>query len=170
KSFVAANGQFMLWRKADYFKLGEHQVVKGKVVEDMELARLAKQNGFKVKTLLGGNLVYCRMYNSFNEAYNGYQKNFYAGFSINPGFFIIIILFLLVVFLSPILIFINNIYYFIPLILVIIIRTAVSIKSKQNLLINIFLHLFQMLLMFWIGIVSVTKFKTKQLVWKQRKL
>jgi chlorobactene glucosyltransferase len=29
KSFVAANGQFMLWRKSDYFKLGKHQVVKG---------------------------------------------------------------------------------------------------------------------------------------------
>jgi hypothetical protein len=42
--------------------------VKIKVVEDMELARLAKQNKLKVKTLLGGKLVFCRMYNSFQSS------------------------------------------------------------------------------------------------------
>ena len=170
KSFVAANGQFMLWRKADYLNLGGHQTVKDKVVEDMELAKLAKQNQLKVKTLLGGELVFCRMYNSFKESYKGFQKNFYAGFSINSFSFITIILFLLVVFISPLIVVTNNLYSFIPLILVIVTRIAVSIKSNQNWLINIFLHPFQMLLMFWIGIDSVIKFKTNQLVWKQRKL
>jgi cellulose synthase/poly-beta-1,6-N-acetylglucosamine synthase-like glycosyltransferase len=49
KAFVAANGQFMLWRKDDYFKIGGHETIKNKVVEDMELARLAKQNKLKLK-------------------------------------------------------------------------------------------------------------------------
>jgi chlorobactene glucosyltransferase len=170
KSFIAANGQFMLWKKDDYNRLGGHNKVKDKVVEDMELARLAKLNQLKVKTMLGGELVLCRMYNSLSESYNGFQKNFYAGFSINPILFLIIISFLLIVFLSPILVINNTFYSFIPLILVSVTRITISIKSKQNWFINILLHPFQMLLMFLIGIISVIKFKTKQLVWKQRKL
>lgn len=170
KSFVAANGQFMLWRKQDYLKLEGHYKVKSSVVEDMELARLVKQNHIKVKTMLGGELVYCRMYNSFSDSYNGFQKNFYAGFSIHPVFFMIVISFLLVVFLSPIFIISKDYYSIIPIVLVIISRTSESIKSKQNFLLNIFLHPLQMLLMYWIGIVSVIKFKTNQLIWKQRKL
>lgn len=170
KSFIAANGQFMLWKKSDYLRLNGHDTVKDKVVEDMELARLAKKSQLKVKTLLGGELIFCRMYNSFNESYNGFNKNFYPGFSINPFFFIIIILFLLVVFFSPIIMITNTFYSFIPLMLVIVIRTAVSIKSKQSWFINIILHPFQMILMFWIGIISLIKFKTKRLVWKQRNL
>lgn len=170
QSFVAANGQFMLWRKEDYIKLGGHKIVKDKIVEDMELARLVKQNQSKVKTMLGGKLVFCRMYESFNQAYHGFTKNFFAGFSITPIFFLIIIMFFLTVFLSPLIILTSNFYSFIPLILVAAIRIAVSIRSNQNWLINIFLHPLQMLLMFWVGIVSVIKFETNQLIWKQRKL
>jgi len=169
-AFVAANGQFMLWKKDDYVKIGGHQKVKDKVVEDMELARLVKQNQFKVTTLLGGELVFCRMYNSFSDSYIGFQKNFYPGFSITPLFFFFIILFLLVVFLLPLLVISNTFHSFIPIILIIIIRIAVSIKSKQSLFNNIILHPIQMVLMFWIGIISILKFKTNQLVWKQRKL
>lgn len=169
KSFVAANGQFMLWKKPDYFRIGGHEKVKNKVVEDMELARLAKQNRLKVKTMLGGNLVFCRMYESFNQAYNGFTKNYYAGFSITPLFFFIIILLLLFVFLMPLIVISGTFYSFIPIILVIIIRTVVSVKSKQSWFINVLLHPIQMMLMFSIGIISVVKFKTNRLEWKQRK-
>ena len=169
KSFVAANGQFMLWKKEDYFKIGGHNVVKDKIVEDMELARLAKKNNFKVKTFLGGELVYCRMYNSFQESYSGFQKNFFAGFSINPFFFLIMITFLLAVFVSPIVMLPTGSYYFLPVGLIILARVSISIVSRQNFIMNIFLHPIQMLFMFWIGILSVIKFKTNNLVWKQRK-
>ncbi len=170
KAFVAANGQFMLWNKADYFKIGGHEKVKNNVVEDMELARLAKQNKIKVKTMLGGKLVFCRMYESFNQAYNGFTKNFYAGFSLPPFLFLFIILFLLIVFVLPFLFLITPFYSFILIALILIARVSVSIVSKQNLFINVLLHPVQMLFMFWIGIISLIKFKTKKIVWKQRKL
>jgi len=170
KSFVAANGQFMLWRKDDYFKLGGHDKVKNKIVEDMELSRLAKQNRLKVKTMLGGNLVFCRMYESFNQAYNGFTKNFFAGFLLPPFLFLIIIMFLLIAFLLPFLFLMQPVYSFILIALILITRISVSIVSNQNLFINVLIHPAQMLFMFWIGIVSVFKFKTNQLVWKQRKL
>lgn len=170
KAFVAANGQFMLWKRDDYFRIGNHEIVKDKVVEDMELARVIKNKNLKVKTLLGGNLVYCKMYNSFKEAYTGFQKNFYPGFSVSPVFFILIISFLFLVFVGPIFIIRDNLISTLPLMLVIVSRTSVSISSKQNLLFHLLLHPFQMFLMLWIGIVSVVKFKTNSIIWKERKI
>ena len=170
KSFVAANGQFMLWRRADYLNLGGHQSVKHKVVEDMELARLAKQNKLKVKTMLGSKLVFCRMYETFNQAYNGFTKNFFAGFLLPPFSFLVIILFLLIAFVLPFLFLMQPVYSFILIVLILITRISVSIVSNQNLFINVLLHPAQMLLMFWIGIISLIKFKTNRLEWKQRKL
>jgi len=169
-SFVAANGQFMLWKRDSYFNLGGHQKVKDKVVEDMELARLVKQNNFKVKTLLGGDLVFCRMYSSFKQAYNGFAKNFYAGFSINPIFFILIIFFLFIVFIVPFIIITQSVIAIIPVLLVLATRFFVSLSSKQNWWINIILHPLQMILMIWIGIVSLIKYKSNSLVWKERKI
>jgi chlorobactene glucosyltransferase len=169
-AFVAANGQFMFWKRDDYFKVGDHEIVKNKVVEDMELARLIKKNNLKVKTLLGGDLVYCKMYNSFKEAYAGFQKNFYAGFTVSPVFFLLIISFLFFVFTSPIFIVQENLISAVPLLMVIISRASVSIKSRQNWLLHLLIHPIQMLLMLWIGIVSAVKFKTNSIVWKDRKI
>ena len=154
KAFVAANGQFMLWRKDDYFKIGGHETVKNKVVEDMELARLAKQNKLKVKTMLGGKLVFCRMYKSFNQAYNGFTKNFFAGFPLPSFSFLTIILFLLIAFVLPFLFLFQPVYSFILIAFILITRISVSIVSNQNIFINVLLHPVQMLFMFWIGIVA----------------
>jgi chlorobactene glucosyltransferase len=170
KAFVAANGQFMLWKKDGYFKISGHEKVKNKVVEDMELARLAKQNKLKVKTMLGGKLVFCRMYESFNQAYNGFTKNFFAGFLLRPFSFLVIIMFLLIAFVLPFLFLMPPVYSFILIAFILITRISVSIVSNQNLFINVLLHPVQMLFMFWIGINSLIKFKTKKIVWKQRKL
>ncbi len=169
-AFVAANGQFMFWKSDDYFKVGDHEIVKNKVVEDMELARLIKKSNLKVKTLLGGDLVYCKMYNSFKDAYTGFQKNFYAGFTVSPVFFLLIISFLFFVFTSPIFIVQENLISAVPLLMVIISRASVSIKSRQNWLLHLLIHPIQMLLMLWIGIVSAVKFKTNSIVWKDRKI
>lgn len=168
-AFVAANGQFMLWRKEDYLKIGGHQKVKDKIVEDMALARLAKQNHFKVKTLLGGNLVSCRMYDSFNDAYNGFQKNFYAGFSINALLFVLMIILLAIIFTSPIFLGLS-VSGIIALSLIVIIRLSISVISKQNLFTNLLLHPFQMIFMLLIGILSVVKYKAGKLEWKSRRL
>lgn len=170
KAFVAANGQFMLWRRDDYLSLGGHQIVKDKIVEDMELARIVKSNNLKVKTLLGGNQVFCRMYNSFTEAYSGFQKNFYAGFSVSVIFFLIIISCLFSVFIIPFIIMDDSLISWLPLLLIILIRTSVSIRSKQSWIINLLLHPLQIIFMMWIGFISVIKFKNKSLVWKSRNI
>jgi chlorobactene glucosyltransferase len=170
KSFVAANGQFMLWRKDTYNKVGGHRKVYDKIVEDMELARECKKQRLKIKTLLGGEIIYCRMYNSFNEAINGYQKNFYPGFDTNPISFLIIITFLLFIFLAPYFLLVTNILYLIPLAMILIIRSFVAIKSKQNILFNVLFHPIQILIMFFVGIISLIKSERHTIQWKERKI
>lgn len=168
--FVAANGQFMLWDKNAYILIGGHQKVKDKVVEDMELARECKKKNLKVKTFVGGNLVFCKMYNSFTDSVRGFTKNFYAGFNMNPFLFLIMITGLLIIFVSPFFFLPYSLLSIIPIGLILLSRIFISIKSKQNFLINVLLHPVQMFLMFFIGVQSVIKKQSDSLEWKNRKI
>lgn len=169
KSLVAANGQFMFWERNTYFKINGHKTVKDKIVEDMEFARLCKSHTIKIKTMLGGDLIYCRMYPGLNEGINGFSKNFYPGFNINPAGFLIMITFFFVIFLMPFfLIFYSSLFY-IPLLFIFLIRLFISVISKQDIFINIVLHPLQMVFMLFIGIKSVINSKTGKVVWKGRR-
>jgi glycosyltransferase involved in cell wall biosynthesis len=170
KSFVAANGQFMLWRKEAYNKVGGHKKVYNKIVEDMELARECKSQKLKIKTLIGGDLIFCKMYNSFSEAISGYQKNFYPGFDSKPVIFLIIISFLFLVFLAPYFLVSQSLLYLIPLAMILLSRVFVSLKSKQNFLFNVILHPLQIIIMFFVGINSVIKSELHTIEWKERKI
>lgn len=170
KSFVAANGQFMFWERNAYLETGGHEMTKDKVVEDMEFARICKLNNIRIKTLLGGNLIYCRMYSGLSEAIIGFTKNFYPGFNINAFAFLLMITFFVTIFLLPfILVFINNLYI-IPIVMIVLIRIIISIKSRQNTFINVLLHPLQMVLMYIVGIKSMINTKSGKLLWKGRRI
>lgn len=170
KSFVAANGQFMLWRKESYKKLGGHYSVKDKSVEDMEFVRSCKLNGIKIKTLLGGNLIYCRMYSNLKDAINGFAKNFFPGFNTNAINFLIFIFFIASASLIPFFIWDDFIYSFILVLMIILSRIFISFVSKQNIFFNILLHPIQMISLVLVGIISVYKTSFGKLEWKERKL
>jgi chlorobactene glucosyltransferase len=170
KSFIAANGQFILFKKEDYEKIGGHNSVKSKVVEDMELARLIKGNSFKMMTLLGGEHISCKMYSTFTEAFNGFSKNYYAGFNTNPVFFLFLMLLFQLVFTIPFLSWALMPQYNIVVLLILFSRALMSILSKQNLILNILLHPFQMIVSFLIGINSVLIYYTKRGIWKGRNI
>lgn len=74
-----ANGQFMLFRRTAYEKLGGHQSVASEVVEDVELARRVKQMGLRLKYALGQHLASVRMYASWAAIWEGWTKNWYLG-------------------------------------------------------------------------------------------
>ncbi|GAB5408976.1 MAG: hydroxychlorobactene glucosyltransferase CruC [Balneolaceae bacterium] len=78
--FVAACGQFFAFTKSAYLHIKGHNSVKDQVVEDMELAKNLKSNGLKLQMMHGVDSVYCRMYTSHSEIWNGFKKNFLAGF------------------------------------------------------------------------------------------
>jgi glycosyltransferase involved in cell wall biosynthesis len=72
---VAANGQYILVRRRIYEKLSGHQAVAGKLLEDVELARLFKASNHKIWFRFGAGLVRTRMYRSFAAMWEGWTKN-----------------------------------------------------------------------------------------------
>ena len=170
KSFTAANGQFILIDKKTYQNVGGHKQVANEVVEDMELARLLKQKGFSILTVLGDNTVSCRMYDNFKNSFIGFSKNYFPGFKTNFIFFLILILFYSAIFIYPFFLLPENIYYLIPAVLIILIRIFISLSSRQNVLLNIVLHPLQIVIMMLIAINSVWQNKMKNIYWKGRKI
>ncbi len=170
KSFVAANGQFMLWKKEVYIRLGGHSSVKDKPVEDMEFARMCKSNSIKMKTLLGGNLIFCRMYSNLKDAVNGFAKNFFAGFKTNAIGFLIFVSVISLSSLLPMIILENLYYSAILSSMIILSRIFISAKSKQNVFMNLVLHPLQMMMVFIVGIISIYKTYFGKLEWKERKI
>ncbi len=72
---AAANGQFLMICRSVYESLGGHRAIRGEILEDVTLARRAKQAGFCLHFASGQNRVSTRMYHSFQEIREGLKKN-----------------------------------------------------------------------------------------------
>lgn len=77
---AAANGQFILVRREAYQAIGGHAAVASQILEDVALARRAKQAGFKLFFAPGQGIVETRMYRSFRAMWEGWTKNLYPLF------------------------------------------------------------------------------------------
>lgn len=86
----AANGQFLLFRRKAYDAIGGHEAVRQSAVEDLALARRAKQYGLRWRLLDGSDLVRCRMYENYQQVYEGLTKNLLAAFDYRIGWFVLI--------------------------------------------------------------------------------
>lgn len=73
----ALNGQVWLTRAALYRRLLPHAARRDRVLEDVEIGRLFKQNGARLVLRELGGEVEVRMYGSFREAWRGFRKNAY---------------------------------------------------------------------------------------------
>jgi chlorobactene glucosyltransferase len=77
--FVAgALGQFLLFRRDAYERIGGHKAVRRDIVEDMQLSRLIKQQGGRVAWMDGTSLMRVRMYQGFGAAWRGFTKSAFA--------------------------------------------------------------------------------------------
>jgi len=72
---AAANGQFLLIEREAYRKLGGHASVAGKVLEDVELAFLAKRRKIGLRFRYAGDALAARMYRSTGAMIEGWTKN-----------------------------------------------------------------------------------------------
>lgn len=102
-AFSAACGQCIAFKREAYEVIGGHAAVKNQVVEDVELARALKTNDKTIAMFHGVGSINCRMYQSENEIFEGFRKNFLAGFGNNLFFFSASALLHLIVFVMPIL-------------------------------------------------------------------
>ena len=73
-----ANGAFMLMQRRVYDALGGHDAVKTALNEDMHLARLAKQRGFRLQVIQNRDLYTTHMYASLHAAWRGWSRIFYG--------------------------------------------------------------------------------------------
>jgi len=74
---AAANGQYLLVRRDAYEAIGGHRSVSGVVLEDVALARRAKQAGYRLHFAPGQGIARVRMYRSFAQMWEGWMKNLY---------------------------------------------------------------------------------------------
>lgn len=172
----AANGQFMLFRKAAYKKIGGHESVRGHMVEDIALARRLRQDGLKVLNLDGSDpgapeaLVRCRMYSRFAEVWEGFTKNLYPSFDGNLLAFFIFQFLQILVFLTP--------FFFLlpghaePLVfteiaIIFFLRLSLANRFRQNYL-GAFLHPMGQMLVLAIAGNSLLQTFRRRLPWRGR--
>ncbi len=79
KGRYMANGQFIMFTRDAYVKIGGHEKVRNAVIEDMELASASASVGIVPAIYDVPNLVSVRMYRKFSELVEGFSKNLAAG-------------------------------------------------------------------------------------------
>lgn len=72
---VAANGQYILVRRAAYESVGGHVAVANEILEDVALAKAFRRAGLRVFFRYGGDAVRTRMYRNWGDLRDGWTKN-----------------------------------------------------------------------------------------------
>ena len=97
-SWSAAIGQFMLFRREAYQRIGGHAAVRQHAVDDLALARRVKAAGLRWRIVDGIDRISCRMYRDFRQVRDGLSKNLYASFNYKAPQFVFVWAWLLTVF------------------------------------------------------------------------
>ena len=86
RAWGGANGQFVLFTRAAYARIGGHAAVRDHIVEDVALGREVARRipeGMRLVNCDASSLIDCRMYHSFRETCDGFTKNARAAFEGN---------------------------------------------------------------------------------------
>jgi chlorobactene glucosyltransferase len=143
KQFAMGNGQFMLFERKFYDKIGGHKAVRNKIVEDVWLSKRVKEFSGKLIFADGTQIMKCRMYKNLDEVWNGFSKNFFAGLAFSTTGLISVILIYLIFFISPVFFLIYGLlvsnsfivcFSLISIMIPILIRITHSLKFKQPFL------------------------------------
>lgn len=97
----ATIGQFMLFRREAYLKIGGYKAVRNHAVDDLALGRRIKARGLRWRLVDGGQRIRCRMYHNFSQVYQGLSKNLFATFEYKIPQFLFVWLWLGFVFWGP---------------------------------------------------------------------
>ena len=170
-SLAAANGQWLAFTRTAYQKIRGHQAVKSKIVEDVELSRLAKKGGIKILTTAGTGIISSRMYNGFLPVWRGFSKNLFGLVSNKSIPFILILLGILFTYLLPFVLLFKMTLYPYALISVLwgmLIRFLLAIKYKHPFFESVLLHPIGLSLSLIIAVNSFIQNKFGTVLWKDR--
>jgi hypothetical protein len=84
-SLAAANGQFLVIRRAAYERAGGHAAVRSEVIEDVALLRAVKAAGGRGVVIDGSTLAACRMYAGWAGVRDGYAKSLWSALGGHPA-------------------------------------------------------------------------------------
>jgi chlorobactene glucosyltransferase len=102
--YALANGQYILVRREALAALGGHAALRDKIAEDLEFARLLKNDGrFRMLLAGGTDLARVRMYHSLSEIWAGFTKNMALGVDDPREFFVAMAACGLISFVPPLL-------------------------------------------------------------------
>jgi glycosyltransferase involved in cell wall biosynthesis len=73
-----ANGQFMLMSRSAYDAIGQHEAVRDRYCEDVEIARQMKLKGLRPRVSWGNEYCSVRMYSSLAGIIRGWSRIYYA--------------------------------------------------------------------------------------------
>jgi chlorobactene glucosyltransferase len=177
--FAAACGQFIAFNRKAYDTIGGHRSVKKEIIEDVQLAKNIKSSGLSLKMLHGVNSVFCRMYTTTSDMWNGFRKNFFVGFNSNIFFFLIMAVLHVIVFILPLIGFIygfqiddNEVFLLssISCILIFLQRAILNFIFKWDIY-SAFTHFIGVLWFQFLGIrCLIDYFTNRSISWKGRNL
>ena len=172
-SLAAANGQWIAFRAESYRKIGGHNIVKDKIVEDVELSRSFKRQQYRIMTCAGTGIVYGRMYQSAHEVWQGFSKNLFGLLSYRTIPFFTILLGFIIVFILPyVLVFSKELFIlsFLAVLQNLFLRLSLAIGYKHPPLISIIMHPFSILFIILIALDSFRKTTVGTHYWKDREI
>ena len=171
------------WRPA-YEAVGGHAAVKGSILEDLSLARIIKEAGYRMALVDAMELVHCHMYDSYADAWEGLSKNSFSFYNYSLIFSLAMILYNLTFFVIPPLIALASLFLSLPhvatqfalggyilAVLMRILLTVRFIRSQQALMLLLcLLHPLSILLECLVLLNSIWwRYRKTGTVWKGRR-
>lgn len=121
---AAGNGPLLCFQREAYEAAGGHKAIKGRILEDVSLARAVKAAGYRMAFVDATDMIYCHMYTTFANTWVGFSKTFFAFYNYSLLAASIIILLDLALFVAPPLLLLVSL--FIPLSLTILLLALSS--------------------------------------------
>lgn len=172
-------GNFFMLRRDVLEAIGGFESVKSEIAEDLKLAEILKNKGYKLRIDYAPELIETRMYAGFREIWHGFTKNLFSGmkFSVGRtilGGFSILLFAILPIFTAIIFLSFGNYALAIPLFVVYILQVLVlakAIREWQGSQIYAILTPLGLALFLAILINSMIKVLSgKGVIWKERSI
>ena len=100
-SLSAANGQMILVTRDAYNTIGGHEAIRNSVVDDVDMARRAKELGVKIDLVRADRTATCRMYRTLPEILSGFSKNLFPGLGESTPLLLLFLLHMILFYLLP---------------------------------------------------------------------
>ena len=146
--FSTGIGQFFLFKRQVYEKIGGFEAVKEEILEDIHISKQVKRYGFKIMVFDGSSSIFCRMFTNLAEVIKGFSRFIYAAFgnilTMSIAIFFISLIFLFPFVLLPLGIFIFNwsglvvTLNIIQIFIILAIKIVLALKFKSRILDVIF--------------------------------